>query len=161
MKRINKLFLPFILLTSSLMAESKVYSFIGIQAGTTVVSNEASPTLGLKYGQQTKNFRTTLSYNFSSNKATSHTLLAQIDMGILRNSFRNLPFKPYMGLVGGVMQFDDKVTDRGYLYGMGTGIAYMLNDKIDFDLAYRYLQTSKIKEFNHLSNVSLAMHYFY
>ena len=53
------------------------------------------------------------------------------------------------------------IKDRGYLYGANAGLAYIYNDALDFDLGYRYLQTSKLNNIDSLSDLTLSMHYFY
>ena len=72
--------------------------------------------------------------------------------------------KPYAGLSFGIMEEKSRtssLTDRGYLYGANLGLAYIYNDALDFDVGYRYLKTSKLKELASLSDLTLSMHYFY
>jgi opacity protein-like surface antigen len=165
MKTINKLYISLILLSTSLTAADKSYSFLGIQAGNSFVGSSSVPTIGLKYGVQTRKYRTSLSYNYGEKSNTNYqTLIAQVDTGILTNTFKNSSFKPYAGLSFGAMQEKNKlssVTDKGYVYGINTGLAYIFNDSLDFDLGYKYLQTSKLKNIDALSDLSLSMHYFY
>ncbi len=165
MKNFNTIYLSIILLSTSLLADNKLYSFIGIQAGSSFVESHAIPSIALKYGKQSKNSRTTISYAYADKSNVNYqTLIAQVDMGILTNSFRNSSVKPYGGFSFGVMQEQNKfnsITDRGYLYGLNTGLAYIFNDALDFDLGYRYLQTSKLENIDSLSDLTLSMHYFY
>jgi opacity protein-like surface antigen len=166
MKTINKLYISLILLSTSLSAADKSYSFLGIQAGNSFVEGNFVPTAGLKYGVQTKKYRTAISYNYAENSSSSYqTLIAQVDTGILSNTFKNSSIKPYAGFSFGAMQeknsLNSLTTDRGYIYGVNTGLAYIFNDSLDFDLGYRYLQTSKLKNIDSLSDLTLSMHYFY
>jgi len=165
MKTLNKLYLSLILLLTSLSATDKSYSFLGIQTATSVIESKIVPTLGLKYGQQTKKHRTSLSYNYGNKSNTSYqTLIVQIDTGILKKSFEDYAFKPYAGVSFGLMQENNKHTsqkDRGYVYGVNTGLAYIFNDALDFNLGYRYMETSKLKNIDSISDLTLSMHYFY
>lgn len=165
MKTFYKLLLTSILCSTLLQAKDKTYSFLGIQASHQNIEKENLPSIGIKYGKQTKKYRTSLNYSYGSKGDTKYeTLLAQIDMGILGNTFKNSDFKPYAGVSFGVMQHTDKLlgeVDRGYLYGPNTGVSYIFNDALDFDLGYRYLKTSKLKNIDSMSDLSLSLHYFY
>ena len=165
MKTINKLYISLILLSLSLSATDKSYSFLGIQNGTAYIEGDIAPTIGLKYGVQTNKYRTSFSYNYGENSnANYQMLLAQVDTGILAHTFKSSSIKPYAGFSFGAMQEKNKlssVTDKGYLYGVNTGLAYIFNDAVDFDLGYRYLKTSKLKNIDALSDLTLSMHYFY
>jgi opacity protein-like surface antigen len=166
MKKINKLFLPILLLVSTLHADDKVYSFIGVQTSATNFEKTTVPTLGVKYGQQSKDMRTSISYNYGEDgKNYYQTLLVQMDTGILTNTFRDIALKPYVGAtIGLVQQNDDGLIpsrDRGYLYGANAGFTYILNDSIDLDLGYRYLKTSKMENSDNISDLTFSMHYFY
>ncbi len=164
MKTFN-IFLSLTLLSISLLATDKSYSFLGIQAGNSFVNGVNSPNIGLKYGSQSGKYRTAFFYSYGdSSKRNLQMLLSQVDVGIFKNSFKNSPVKPYIGLTFGVMQEEDKqssIRDRGYLYGVDTGLAYIFNDALDFDLNYRYLSTSKINNIDSISDLTLSMHYFY
>ena len=165
MKTFNKLYLSLILLSSSLLAVDKSYSFIGIQTGGSFIKKDFAPKIGLKYGLQTKKYRTALSYNYAQQSKNKYqTIIIQMDTGIFSGIFRNSLIKPYAGLSVGIMQEEDKLSstkDRGYLYGANTGLSYIFNDDLDFDLGYRYLETSKLKNIASVSDLTLSMHYFY
>jgi len=136
-----------------------------IQVGDSFVEGKSAPTIGLKYGIQTRKYRTSFNYNYGKNSdATYQTLIAQIDTGIMSNTFRNSLLKPYAGFSFGVMQEKNSLSsiiDRGYVYGVNTGLAYIFNDALDFDLGYRYLKTSKLNKIDSINDLTLAMHYFY
>jgi len=165
MKTITNLYISLIFIATSLSASDKSYSFLGIQTGNAFVEGKSTPTIGLKYGLQTKKYRTSLNYNYGRNSHHSYeTLLAQVDTGIFINNFKNSLFKPYAGFSFGVMQERNRVSsliDKGYIYGINTGIAYIFNDDLDFDLGFKYLRTSKVKKIDSISDLSLSMHYFY
>ena len=165
MKTINKLYISLILLSTSLSATDKSYSFLGIQAGSSFVKSNSVPTVGLKYGVQTRKYRTSLSYAYGRTSNLNYqTLIAQVDIGILKNTFKNSSVKPYAGLSFGAMQEKNKLTsvkDRGYVYGANIGLAYIFSDTLDFDLGYRYLETSKLNNIDAINDLSLSMHYFY
>ena len=166
MKKINKLFLPILLLASALHADDKVYSFIGVQTSASKFENTSIPTIGVKYGKQSNNMRTSLSYNYGEDGSNYYqTLLMQIDTGILTRTFRDIALKPYVGATIGLMQQNDDGLipnrDRGYLYGANAGLTYIFNDAIDLDLAYRYLKTSQLENIDKVSDLTFSMHYFY
>ncbi|CAA6815758.1 MAG: Unknown protein [uncultured Sulfurovum sp.] len=165
MKNFNTLYLSLILISTSLSASDKLYSFMGIQAGNSFVDGNSVPTIGLKYGKQTKKYRTSITYAYGEKSNSNYqSLIAQVDTGILLNQFKNSSLKPYAGLSFGVMQEENKqasVKDKGYVYGANTGIAYIFNDALDFDLSYRYMATSKLKNLSSLNDLTLSMHYFY
>ncbi len=164
MTKIYKLFLPLFLLLTPLLASDKSYSFIGIQTGASKIDKNYTPSIGLKYGIQKDNARTSLIYSYDkkSNKKLQ-MLLLQVDMGIFNNAFKNSYLKPYLGATFGVLEEKRaKLTrDRGYVYGLNTGLAYILNGDFDIDLGYRYLKTSKLKNIDEINNLNLSMHYFY
>ena len=166
MKTINKLFLPLLILTSIASADEKIYSFIGIQTSASTFENTSVPTIGVKYGKQSNNYRTSIAYNYGADGANHYqTAMVQIDTGILSNTLKGIPFKPYMGVSVGVMQQNNnnliQKRDRGYIYGGNAGFTYILNDAIDLDLAYRFLKTSKLENIDKIEDVTFAMHYFY
>ena len=164
MIKFYKLFLPLCLLLTPLLATDKSYSFIGLQTGVSKFENKDTPSIGLKYGLQTGNARTSIIYSYDKkNDDKFQMLLLQIDMGIFKNSFRNSLLKPYLGATFGALEAKSNQSerDRGYVYGINTGLAYILNDDFDLDLGYRYLKTSKLKNIDEINNLNLSMHYFY
>jgi opacity protein-like surface antigen len=166
MKTINKLFLPILLLASTLHADDKIYSFLGVQTSVTEFENSSAPTIGIKYGKQTENMRTSISYNYGEDgKNYYQTLLMQMDTGVLTNRFKDMAIKPYVGATIGVLQQNDDslipTRDRGYVYGVNTGLTYILNDSIDLDLGYRFLKTSKLENIDKINDLTFSMHYFY
>jgi len=167
MKKINTLFLPFILLVNMAQAnDEKVYSFIGVQTSATQFEDKTTPTIGFRYGMQSSNARTAISYNYGKKSSNSyHTLIMQMDTGIFSNTFADSKLKPYVGASLGVMQHNNKdlssPRDRGYLYGVNAGVSYIVNDIIDLDLGYKFLKTENLNNIDSINDLTFAMHYFY
>ena len=164
MKRINKLYLTLLLSLTPLIAKDKSYSFIGIETGISEINNNTTPSLGIKYGVQQGNARTSFTYSYNKNNNDKfQMLLLQIDMGIFNHAFRDSAIKPYLGTTFGLLQANSNglARDRGYVYGLNTGLTYILNNDFDLDVGYRYLKTSKLKNIDEINNLNLSMHYFY
>jgi len=166
MKNLKKPFLLLLLLNSVLNADDKIYSFIGVQTSASKFDNISAPTIGIKYGKQSQNMRTSISYNYGKKGSNDYqTAMIQIDTGILTKTFRDIALKPYIGATIGVMQQNDDnlipTRDRGYIYGIDTGFTYILNDALDLDLGYRFLKTSKLDNLDEIQDVTFSMHYFY
>ena len=169
MKKINKLFLPLILVTNLAYSndEDRLYSFIGIQGSVTNFEETTTPTVGVRYGLQSNNIRTSIAYDYGKSSDDSyHMLLMQIDTGVLTYAFAHSNFKPYLGASIGLIQHNNKKNtasprDRGYLYGVNTGVTYIVNDAIDLDLGYRFLKTEKLNNLDSINDLTFAMHYFY
>jgi opacity protein-like surface antigen len=89
----------------------------------------------------------------------------QVDSAILIQTFKDIAFKPYLGASFGVIQQKNMellgYDDKGFVYGINTGLSYIVNNNIDFDLGYRFLKTSKMKELDKINDISLSLHYFY
>jgi hypothetical protein len=166
MKKFILLFLPIILFSTSLFATEKLYSFIGIQASPSLFNDTIAPSIALKYGKQSKEIRTSIAYGYGKNgNNTYQTMIMQIDTGILTKNFKDIDFKPYVGASLGLIQHKNKklitYDDKGFIYGINTGLSYIVNNNLDFDLGYRFMKTSKLKEIETINDLSLSMHYFY
>jgi len=156
-----KIIISTLLLTSITLAE-KSYTFVGAQTAFVHYNGLSSPSVGLKYGVQNSMWRSSLNLEHArngQNKLTS--FIFQADQGILEEHFKQSDFKPHMGFSIGYIQHQNNSTDRGLSYGVNTGITYLLNQKIDLDLSYRYIKVSKIKAVNSLNSLNLSLHYFY
>ena len=166
MKKFILLFLSIILFSTSLFANEKLYSFIGIEASASKFDKVSTPTIGIKYGKQSKEMRTSIAYSYANKSSNSfQSLIMQVDSAILTQTFKDIAFKPYLGLSFGVIQQSNKellgYNDKGFVYGVNMGLSYIVNDNIDFDLGYRFLKTSKMKELDKINNLSFSLHYFY
>jgi opacity protein-like surface antigen len=166
MKTFILLFLSTILFSTSLFANEKLYSFIGIQASASNFDKVSTPSIGLKYGKQSKEMRTSITYNYANKSSdTFQSLIMQVDSAILTQTFKEIDFKPYLGASFGVIQQKNRellsYDDKGFVYGINAGLSYIVNNNIDFDLGYRFLKTSKMKELDKINDLSLSLHYFY
>ena len=166
MKTFILLFLSIILFSTSLFANEKLYSFIGIQASASKFDKVSTPSIGLKYGKQSKEMRTSITYNYAKKASdTFQSLIMQVDSAILIQTFKDIDFKPYLGASLGVIQQKNReilaYNDKGFVYGINAGLSYIVNNNIDFDLGYRFLKTSKMKKLDKINDLSLALHYFY
>lgn len=143
-----------------------MYSFLGLQVSSSEYEDISTETVAIKYGQQSAMWRTAISYNFAQNSDDKmQSLVAQIDHGILTEMFETLPVKPYIGFSIGVMEHKNNMnavsTDRGYLYGLNGGINYVINDKVDIDLGYRYMKTTNLESIDKVSDAMLSLHYYF
>ncbi len=167
MKNYIKNLLIITLLTGVLNAYSdgidNIYSFIGVQGGYSKYDNIDAPTIGFTYGKQNSEWRTAINYNYANSSNNSfHSLILQVDRGILTELFKEYPFKPYIGFSLGAMQHTKgSFDDRGYLFGGNIGINYVLNNSIDIDLGYRYMDTSKLKKISDRGDLMLSLHYYF
>jgi opacity protein-like surface antigen len=166
MKKFILLFLSIILFSTSLFANEKLYSFIGVQASASNFDTVSTPSVGLKYGKQSKDMRTSITYSYANKSSnTFQSLIMQVDSAILIQTFKDIAFKPYLGASFGVIQQKNMellgYDDKGFVYGINTGLSYIVNNNIDFDLGYRFLKTSKMKELDKINDISLSLHYFY
>jgi len=163
--RFFKILITLFLLNSTINAEDldRLYTFIGIQTSYTKYDNVDTPTIGLKYGKQNSLWRTALIYNYSVNSDDIyHSLIMQVDRGVLIDMFENVPFKPYIGFSLGVMQHkNNSMRDRGVLYGGNIGLNYVLNNYFDLDLGYRYMITDKLKKMDNREDISFSLHYYF
>jgi len=145
---------------------TNIYEFVGVQAGITDYDGVTAPTLGIKYGQQNTLWRTAISYNFAHYAHDDfHTILAQVDRGILTDLFEQYPFKPYLGFSLGIMQNDNshhkENHDIGYLYGFNAGVNYVMNHELDLDVGYRYLRSSDLEYMNLSNGLAVSLHYYF
>ncbi|MCH9740740.1 MAG: porin family protein [Epsilonproteobacteria bacterium] len=168
-QKFMKIILTLCMLSSLASADDgseTMYGFVGVQASASKYDDISTPTLALKYGQQSSYWRTAISYNFAANSDDQfHSIIAQVDHGILTEIFADLPVKPYVGFSIGALQHrnsnNEVDSDNGYLYGLNTGINYVVNNDLDIDLGYRYIKSSKLKYLDSVSNLSLSLHYYF
>jgi len=157
----HKIILSTLLLTSFSFAE-KSYSFFGGQTSFVNYDSVSSPSLGLKYGIQRGMWRSSINFDYATTSSdTLSSLILQVDKGILKNVTKDSPLKPHAGFSFGLLQHTNSFTDKGYGFGLNTGVTYLLNDSIDLDLSYRYLSTSKMQNIGSINTLNLSLHYFY
>lgn len=140
-----------------------IYSFIGVQGGYSAYDNIDTSTIGISYGKQNSEWRTSINYNYSNgSNHTFHSFIVQIDRGILIELFKDYPFKPYIGFSLGAMEYNKgSHHDSGYLFGGNLGLNYVFNNYIDIDLGYRYMDTSKIDKIGDRGDLMLSLHYYF
>ncbi|MCK5853583.1 MAG: outer membrane beta-barrel protein [Sulfurovaceae bacterium] len=174
-KKFNKILLSLFILNSMSYASNdgitEMYDFIGIQTGLSSVSagnksgsDVIAPTIGFKYGQQTSEWRTAIYYNYAHHSDEKfQSLVAQVDHGVLMEAFTDLPFKPYVGFSIGMMQHKCKGdSNSDFIYGVNTGLNYVLNNTMDLDLSFQHMWTgSELKNLDGMNNLSLSLHYYF
>lgn len=164
MKTIIRLLFILTIATMTSYAEQsdKIYSFIGVQTSMSHYEDVQTPSYGIKYGAQSNMWRTGISYSYAKEgNSAFHTIVMQMDRGVLTNSFEDLAFKPYLGFSVGAIQYKNNITDKGYMYGLNGGFTYIVNNSIDLDLGYRYMKTAKMTNIDKVDDINLALHYFY
>jgi len=167
MKAYLKTIFILFLLNSTVGADDalgKLYTFIGVQTAYTQYDNIDAPTIGFKYGKQNSQWRTAIAYNYGINSNdTFHSLIIQVDRGVLTDLFKDVPYKPYIGFSLGAMQHrhSSMKDDNGYLYGGNIGFNYVLNNDMDIDLGYRYMSTTKLKKIKNRGDFALSLHYYF
>jgi len=174
-KKFNKIILSLFIMSSIGYTNNdgitEMYDFIGIQTGISSVnagsksgSDITTPTIGIKYGQQTAEWRTAVYYNYSKHsKEKFHSIIAQIDHGILMEAFTGFSIKPYVGFSIGMMQHKcESSSNSDFIYGLNTGLNYVLNNSIDLDLSFQHIWTgSKLENLDGMNNLSLSLHYYF
>jgi hypothetical protein len=162
-KKILLIFLSTLLLYGYNDGIDDIYSFVGVQGGYSQYGNIDSPTIGFSYGKQNSEWRTAINYNYgNSSNHTYHSLIVQVDRGVLIELFENYPFKPYLGFSLGTMQHKKgDIRDNGYLFGGNIGFNYVVNNLLDVDLGYRYMGSSKFKNLNDRGDIILSLHYYF
>ena len=174
-RKINKILLSLVIITSFSHSKDdgiiKMYDFIGVQtgisslsAGDKSASDITAPTIAFKYGRQTSEWRTAIYYNYTYNSDNKfHSLIAQVDHGVMIDSFTQFPFKPYIGFSVGMMQHKfNGESNSDFVYGVDTGINYVLNNIMDLDLSFQHMLTGgKLKNIDDMNNLSLSLHYYF
>ena len=174
-QKINKILLSLFIISSISYSKDDgiiaMYDFIGVQTGISSISagkksasDITAPTIAFKYGRQTAEWRTAIYYNYTYNSDNKfHSLIAQVDHGIMMDSFTQFPFKPYIGFSVGIMQHKfDGDSNSDFVYGFNTGINYVLNKKMDLDLSFQHMLTGgELKNIDGMNNLSLSLHYYF
>ena len=157
----HKIIISSLLLTSIIFAEES-YTFIGAETSFVNYNNVSSTSIGLKYGVQNAMWRSSLSLEYAKNGSDRLTsFIFQADRGILKERVRKSNFKPHIGFSLGSIQHKNSKKEQGFGYGVNTGITYLLNQKIDLDLTYRYMKVNQIDALDSLNSLNLSLHYFY
>ena len=174
-KKFNNIILSLFILSSFGYSKSdgitEMYDFIGIQTGLSSVnaanksgSNGIAPSIGFKYGQQTSDWRTAIYYNYAHHSNENfHSVVAQVDHGILMEAFAAFPFKPYIGFSLGMMKHSGNgYSNSDFIYGINTGLNYVLNNHMDIDLSLQHMRTGgKLENLDGMNNLNLSLHYYF
>jgi len=141
----------------------RLYTFVGIQNGYSKYENIDASTIGITYGKQNKDWRTSINYNYAyMSDHTYHSLVTQVDTGILIDLFKDSLAKPYIGVAFGVMEHrKGSMHDRGYMVGGTLGFNYVFNREIDIDLGYRLMSVNEMKNLSLRGDLLLSLHYYF
>lgn len=138
------------------------YPFVGIVGYSSDMGGERGAIGGLRYGQQSRDWRTTFSAEMSYNDYQVFSI--QVDRTLLY-SLTTSKLRIYGGLIGAAItqERNDGSGDKnlGYGYGVTTGLMFYLSDKIDLDLGYRYMRVTDLDTIDEINSVSFAIHYFF
>ncbi|RUM68637.1 MAG: hypothetical protein DSZ09_03645 [Sulfurovum sp.] len=191
MSRIFVLFL--FLFTSAFSRDVDEFPFIGVNISIhdmTIASVKDDPTFstfGIRYGRQTVDWRTMLTYSMG-NDYDSFSL--EVDMFLLDKLFGTSTFRPYLGLSAGTLKYNNKelkkvledkakadrlknktknsennttidVDTSGYYYGLNVGLTIYATDNIDADVGYYYNFVEDFVNVDHTQGVNFSLHYFY
>jgi len=170
------LFVSLLFLTLLFGQSSKDFPFMGLSVSTQTIDINAIDSaqetgFGLRYGQQSLDWRTTFSLDYTQDAYSS--ISVEIDKILLDNMFGTPRLRPYLGGVVGYMRFDDNQLDipvdeselfeetNGFYYGGNFGFIIYTADNIDVDLSYHYYKIENIEFLDDLHGATLAVHYFF
>jgi len=146
---------------TNILATDK-YPFWGISINSSDINGDMINTIGLRYGQQTQDWRTT--FTLENREHGRQSFMVQMDK-ILLQSIGTYKLRAYAGLAIGAMsqkRADDDSKDIGYVYGATVGMMYYISDTIDMDISYKYLKTDdNIESIDDFNSASIGLHYFF
>ena len=169
----SKLLVLFVLLITTLFSnqEPESFSFVGISGSQNQVSFTKDSTLsnekvilpGLRYGQQTVDWRTMFTLSGESGEKDMIEFSLEIDKFLVDDIFGYPEVRPYFGLTLGYLHYKDSAIEKenGYYYGGAFGFLIYLTDNIDLDISYHYKKVSDIDFLETLKGPSIGAHYFY
>ncbi len=170
------LIVSLLFLTSLFGENSKDFSFMGLSLSTQNIDIYPGDSsweggIGLKYGQQSLDWRTIFSLDYTQNSYYGASV--EIDKILLDDMFGSAKFRPYLGGVIGYMSFDEDELNipleeselfeetNGFYYGASFGFIIYATDNIDIDLSYHYYKVENLDFMDDLHGASLAVHYFF
>ncbi|SHO81573.1 hypothetical protein MNB_SV-15-1310 [hydrothermal vent metagenome] len=159
MKRLIVIFL--IILNGLSAGDDTKYPFLGIVGYNSNLVGENFNVIAIRYGQQNRDWRTT--FTLESKQGDYQLFTMGIDRTIL-HSLVTTKLRIYAGVRLGAITQDDNVagdTNIGYSYGGAMGLMYYINDRLDFDIGYRYLKVTDLRGIDDIKGVSIALHYFF
>ena len=181
------------LFLTTLSAEQESFPFIGVTVSTQSVdlqpirqdtgverpTSVTETTFGLQYGVQTKDYRTTFTYEGNSN---FQTIDVEVDYILFDEMFGTPKIRPYVGATLGYVIYDkelitqyneDRIVDDanndrntsisnsdGY-YGLDVGFLFYVTDDIDLDVGYHYYFMDRLEPLDSMSGATFSLHYFY
>ena len=166
----SRILVLFLLTFSSLFAqEVEEFPFIGVTVSfdsTDILTTEnnidtlRTNNIGIRYGQQTVDWRSMLTYNRSSDQKT---FTAEIDKILLDELFGTSMLRPYLGFAGGIVRYDNQnlLNESAYFLGLNAGLIVYATDNIDADIAYHYYETLDNDEIANMQGATFSVHYFY
>jgi len=166
----SRVLILFLLAISSLFSkEIEEFPFIGVTISyessdilttTNAINTEKNTNIGIRYGQQTVDWRSMFTYSRSNNQKF---FVAEIDKILLDEIYGSPMFRPYVGLSLGAVHFDNQnfVDNTMYFYGFNAGLIIYATDNIDADLSYHYYETFDDTEVANMEGPTLSLHYFY
>lgn len=150
--------------------ESTEYPFIGVSLSAQSINGNPGPTswegsIGLKYGQQSLDWRTIFSLEYTPDAYLSTSV--EVDKILLDDMFGTAKIRPYLGMTLGYISYDEKniavdIEEKNGLYvGANLGYIIYLSDKVDLDLSYHYYSMYDLKFLDDLHGATLSLHYFF
>jgi hypothetical protein len=117
-------------------------------------------TFGIRYGQQSIDWRTIFSY-----QANNDLQMFDIEIDkIIEDNIFNMPeLRLYLGGTLGGIEYkgiSDKES-KGKYYGGNIGFLIYVTDSIDADISYHYYKVSDIEAINKIKGPTFSLHYFY
>jgi opacity protein-like surface antigen len=159
--KLKSIILMIAILSTLSLSETK-YPFWGIIGYSSDINGEQGGVVGIRYGQQSKDWRT--SFTLESSFKDHQLFTIQIDRTLL-HSLTTSKLRIYGGIIGGAVAQDknDGSGDKnlGYSYGLSIGFMFYLSDNIDLDLGYRYMRVTDLDNIDKISSVSFSIHYFF
>jgi hypothetical protein len=163
-----RILLLFTLLFQTIDAQ-ETYSFIGITGGVQSLSLETASTLsdpkdmtsiGIQYGMQSQEYRTTFSYEYASD---FQSIDMSVDYIFMQEMFGTAKVRPYFGATLGYMKYSkDSIADESEsYYGFDTGFLFYLTDNIDLDIGYHYYFMERLEPLDTMGGFTVSLHYFY
>jgi len=144
------------------------FSFFGLTAtqsnidfkNISNIQSEKEILLGLRYGQQTVDWRTM--FTFSGKKKIQEFTL-EIDKILLNDMFGYPEVRPYLGATLGYLHYEEDalVEENGYYYGGTFGFLIYVTDTIDLDISYHYKKVKDMEPLDTMKGPSIGIHYFY
>jgi len=148
--------------------EGERFPFIGIVGSynTSVVGSGLTDTndktFGIRYGQQTIDWRGMLTYEFKMDGL--ETVGIEVDRIISDTVFGSPKFRSYIGLSLGKLDYDsNEIEDitSGFYFGINGGFILYSTDVLDIDISYHSYKVQDIEGLDSIKGGNVALHYFF